>query len=179
MLHLCVISPFSLPPPPHYSHLSLFLLSWFSFFFSHLFLFYFSPCHLFSLHMPILLLCPLFLFPPFPIFLRNSTPVLFFCTFHCDCNFYYYFCFTIAFIFAFSAVLPRTYDVHNALQLTRVIDTTDRSVVMNGYGGNFDNEVCMCMCQRECLCVCVCVFVCEKESARKGEKLNGSMFVFA
>ena len=125
------------------------------------------------------------LFPLVPIFLLNSTLVLFSTNFLVWLDFYYYFCFTIAFIFTFSAVLPRTYDVHNALQLTRVIDTTDRSVVMNGYGGNFDNEVCIFVCVRERECVrerresvceredkervCVCVW---KRECVKGREIK-------
>ena len=48
-----------------------------------------------------------------------------------------------------------------------------------------EKDVFMCVLERECVCarvresVCVCVFVCEKESAQKGEKRNGSMYVFA
>ena len=39
------------------------------------------------------------------------------------------------------AVVPKSYSVHNALKLAPQVDTTDRSLVVNGQRGQFDSHV--------------------------------------
>ena len=41
----------------------------------------------------------------------------------------------------FRAVIPKSYSVHNALKLAPQVDTTDRSLVINGQRGQFDSHV--------------------------------------